>query len=180
MLVVLGWCNEQEVSSYSLYVFPTAPRATTALASNVSTAVHFLAPCSMSLSQDYLEAGADITETNTFNGTSVAQGDYAMEPLVSAYIWLLYTDWILSEYYLDTIWILSEYYLDTNWILSMYLYTSCILLVCMLVGIYLLWLHNRKSTWLDLCVAMVTGVPDQQDSCSDCQESMQGRGGGNR
>ena len=30
----------------------------------------------------YLEAGADILETNTFNSTSVAQADYAMEELV--------------------------------------------------------------------------------------------------
>ncbi|HEY2830529.1 MAG TPA: homocysteine S-methyltransferase family protein, partial [Thermoanaerobaculia bacterium] len=30
----------------------------------------------------YLEAGADIIETNTFNSTSVAQADYGLEPLV--------------------------------------------------------------------------------------------------
>ncbi len=30
----------------------------------------------------YLEAGADIIETNTFNGTAVAQADYGLEPLV--------------------------------------------------------------------------------------------------
>ena len=34
-------------------------------------------------SQDYLEAGSDIVETNTFNGTSVAQSDYGMEKMVS-------------------------------------------------------------------------------------------------
>ena len=28
---------------------------------------------------EYLEAGADIIETNTFNGTSVAQADYGLE-----------------------------------------------------------------------------------------------------
>lgn len=32
---------------------------------------------------EYLEAGADIIETNTFNGTSIAQGDYGTEHLVS-------------------------------------------------------------------------------------------------
>jgi 5-methyltetrahydrofolate--homocysteine methyltransferase len=31
---------------------------------------------------DYLEAGADIIETNTFNGTRIAMADYAMEELV--------------------------------------------------------------------------------------------------
>ncbi|AHE99594.1 methionine synthase [Thioalkalivibrio paradoxus] len=31
---------------------------------------------------DYLEAGADIIETNTFNGTRIAMADYAMEDLV--------------------------------------------------------------------------------------------------
>lgn len=51
----------------------------------------------MSLSQDYLEAGAEITETNTFNGTSVAQGDYAMEHLVGAYPFM-YTSCILVVY----------------------------------------------------------------------------------
>src|SRR5262249_20569512 len=30
----------------------------------------------------YLEAGADIIETNTFNGTAVAQADYGLESLV--------------------------------------------------------------------------------------------------
>jgi len=30
----------------------------------------------------YLEAGADIIETNTFNGTTISQADYAAEPLV--------------------------------------------------------------------------------------------------
>lgn len=30
----------------------------------------------------YLEAGADIIETNTFNGTSISQSDYKLEPLV--------------------------------------------------------------------------------------------------
>src|SRR5882762_2276775 len=32
--------------------------------------------------RQYLEAGADIIETNTFSGTRIAQGDYALEPLV--------------------------------------------------------------------------------------------------
>jgi len=32
--------------------------------------------------RQYLEAGSDIIETNTFSSTSVAQGDYALEPLV--------------------------------------------------------------------------------------------------
>jgi len=33
--------------------------------------------------QDYLEAGADFVETNTFSGTSIAQTDYGMEHLVT-------------------------------------------------------------------------------------------------
>ncbi len=32
--------------------------------------------------RQYLEAGADIIETNTFSGTAIAQADYALEPLV--------------------------------------------------------------------------------------------------
>src|SRR5882762_2653634 len=32
--------------------------------------------------RQYLEAGSDIIETNTFSGTRIAQGDYALEPLV--------------------------------------------------------------------------------------------------
>ena len=32
--------------------------------------------------QDYLEAGADFVETNTFNGTTVAQSDYGTQHLV--------------------------------------------------------------------------------------------------
>ena len=32
--------------------------------------------------RQYLEAGSDVIETNTFSGTAVAQGDYALEPLV--------------------------------------------------------------------------------------------------
>ena len=32
--------------------------------------------------QAYLDAGADIIETNTFNATSIAMADYAMESLV--------------------------------------------------------------------------------------------------
>ncbi len=35
-----------------------------------------------SLHTDYLEAGADIIETNSFNSTRIAQADYAMEDLV--------------------------------------------------------------------------------------------------
>lgn len=31
----------------------------------------------------YLEAGCDIIETNTFNGTTIAQADYALEPVVA-------------------------------------------------------------------------------------------------
>src|ERR1700752_2313685 len=30
---------------------------------------------------EYLEAGADIIETNTFSGTSISQGDYGLEAL---------------------------------------------------------------------------------------------------
>src|SRR6056297_517462 len=32
--------------------------------------------------RDYLEAGADIVETNTFNSTQLSQSDYGMEALV--------------------------------------------------------------------------------------------------
>ena len=32
--------------------------------------------------QEYFEAGADICETNTFNGTSISQADYGLEPIV--------------------------------------------------------------------------------------------------
>jgi 5-methyltetrahydrofolate--homocysteine methyltransferase len=32
--------------------------------------------------RQYLEAGSDIIETNTFSGTAIAQSDYALEPLV--------------------------------------------------------------------------------------------------
>src|SRR5688572_1144342 len=32
--------------------------------------------------REYLEAGADIIETNTFNGNAVSQADYALEPFV--------------------------------------------------------------------------------------------------
>ena len=31
----------------------------------------------------YLEAGADIIETNTFSGTTIAQGDYDMKEYVT-------------------------------------------------------------------------------------------------
>ena len=31
--------------------------------------------------REYLEAGADIIETNTFSSTAIAQSDYALEPL---------------------------------------------------------------------------------------------------
>ena len=32
--------------------------------------------------EEYLEAGADIIETNTFNGTRISQGDYGLEEWV--------------------------------------------------------------------------------------------------
>ena len=32
--------------------------------------------------RDFLEAGADLIETNTFNSTSISQADYGMESLV--------------------------------------------------------------------------------------------------
>ena len=35
-----------------------------------------------SIHNDYLEAGADIIETNTFNGTAIAQADYGLESVV--------------------------------------------------------------------------------------------------
>ena len=36
----------------------------------------------LSVHRDYLAAGADIIETNTFNGTRVAQGEYGLEHIV--------------------------------------------------------------------------------------------------
>jgi 5-methyltetrahydrofolate--homocysteine methyltransferase len=35
-----------------------------------------------SIHHEYLEAGADIIETNTFSSTAIAQGDYGLQPLV--------------------------------------------------------------------------------------------------
>ncbi|MDO8931348.1 MAG: homocysteine S-methyltransferase family protein [Rhodocyclaceae bacterium] len=32
--------------------------------------------------REYLAAGADMVETNTFNGTSIAQADYGLESIV--------------------------------------------------------------------------------------------------
>ena len=32
--------------------------------------------------KEYLEAGADITETNTFSGTSIAQADYDLQHII--------------------------------------------------------------------------------------------------
>src|SRR5919204_3724043 len=36
----------------------------------------------LDIHRQYLAAGADITTTNTFTATSIAQGDYGLEPLV--------------------------------------------------------------------------------------------------
>ncbi|HTL00645.1 MAG TPA: methionine synthase, partial [Vicinamibacterales bacterium] len=36
----------------------------------------------LGIHNEYLEAGADIIETNSFSGTSIAQSDYALEPFV--------------------------------------------------------------------------------------------------
>ena len=36
----------------------------------------------LDIHEQYLEAGADIIETNSFSGTSIAQSDYALEPFV--------------------------------------------------------------------------------------------------
>ena len=36
----------------------------------------------LDIHHQYLEAGADIIETNSFSGTSIAQSDYALEPYV--------------------------------------------------------------------------------------------------
>ena len=38
--------------------------------------------CIREIHQQYLEAGADIVETNTFSGTSIAMADYNMQHLV--------------------------------------------------------------------------------------------------
>jgi hypothetical protein len=40
--------------------------------------------------QDYLEAGADFIETNTFSGTTIAQADYGLEHVVK----FLLKDWV--------------------------------------------------------------------------------------
>src|SRR5688500_19160318 len=36
----------------------------------------------LAIHEQYLEAGADIIETNSFSGTTIAQSDYALEPFV--------------------------------------------------------------------------------------------------
>src|SRR5262245_45617189 len=36
----------------------------------------------LGIHEQYLEAGSDIIETNSFSGTTIAQGDYQFEPLV--------------------------------------------------------------------------------------------------
>ena len=36
----------------------------------------------LGIHEQYLEAGADIIETNSFSGTTIAQADYALEPFV--------------------------------------------------------------------------------------------------
>src|SRR5918994_3243979 len=36
----------------------------------------------LGIHEKYLEAGADIIETNSFSGTTIAQSDYALEPFV--------------------------------------------------------------------------------------------------
>src|SRR6188508_2389415 len=36
----------------------------------------------LDIHHQYLEAGADIIETNSFSGTTIAQSDYALEPFV--------------------------------------------------------------------------------------------------
>ncbi|KAJ1634270.1 hypothetical protein T492DRAFT_1134503 [Pavlovales sp. CCMP2436] len=41
----------------------------------------------------YFEAGADICETNTFSGTTIAQADYAMEVICYELIW-----WVARGY----------------------------------------------------------------------------------
>ena len=38
--------------------------------------------CSYRFPQQYFAAGADICETNTFNGTSISQADYELEHIV--------------------------------------------------------------------------------------------------
>ena len=38
--------------------------------------------------KQYLLAGADICETNTFSGTTIAQADYGMQNLVYRLVWL--------------------------------------------------------------------------------------------
>ncbi len=41
--------------------------------------------------KEYLLAGADFVETNTFNGTRISQSDYGTEHLVSSYLFVLYS-----------------------------------------------------------------------------------------
>src|SRR6187397_3640384 len=36
----------------------------------------------LAIHEEYLEAGSDIIETNSFSGTTIAQSDYALEPFV--------------------------------------------------------------------------------------------------
>ena len=36
--------------------------------------------------KEYLEAGADMTETNTFSGTSIAQADYDLQHIIYRYV----------------------------------------------------------------------------------------------
>ena len=47
--------------------------------------IYFLSPDPTSLKaihRDFLEAGSDIIETNTFSGTAIAQADYQLESIV--------------------------------------------------------------------------------------------------
>lgn len=48
--------------------------------------------------QDYLEAGADFVETNTFNGTAVSQSDYGTQDLVCSLPTIPSVQYVYIEY----------------------------------------------------------------------------------
>lgn len=49
------------------------------------------------ISKSYLEAGADIIETNTFNGTKIAQADYNLSDKVHSFSFLLFQAYMLNK-----------------------------------------------------------------------------------
>ena len=49
--------------------------------------------------RQYFLAGADIVETNTFSGTSIAQADYGLESAVYAINYEKFKDYLSSEFF---------------------------------------------------------------------------------